>query len=268
MTRSGPSKIIGMVQRTTSAARALSSPSRVAILHALQRAGRPLGVDDLALAADVHVNTAREHLDRLRTAGFVDRAAERRGTRGRPRILWAVVDRPAAATLDERFRDHLLRTILAGYGGDAAAMAAQAERAGAAWARQNVASCRDAGAVEPDPAEPAPAGHADRAAGAGRDPRTADAEDGDRPAAAWRQLAVLETHLEDLGLAPELDADGRRMHLRDCPFLPLAQEQTEMLCSVHLGVARGVLACEDGPVRAERLEAFVAPGHCILHLTR
>jgi predicted ArsR family transcriptional regulator len=232
-----------MVQRTTSAARALASPSRVAILDALQRADRPLGVEELAAAADVHVNTAREHLERLRRAGFVDRSVEHRGTRGRPRVLWAAVDRPAAATLDERFRGHLLRTVLEGYGPDARRSAEAAERAGEAWAREHYGPSRapgpgDGGATQ------------------------AEAVD------AWRQLAVLETHLEDLGLAPELDPDGRRVHLRDCPFLPLARARTEMVCSVHLGVARGVLACEDGPVRAERLEPFVGPGHCVLHLSR
>ena len=242
-----------MVQRTTSAARALASPSRVAILHALQGAGGPLGVEDLAAAAGVHVNTAREHLDRLRTAGFVDRTIERRGTRGRPRVLWLTVDRPAAATVDERFRDHLLRVVLEGYGGDALTSAKAAEQAGEAWARENAESCR-ASARDADGDAPAAAGGTPAAAGAHQ--------------AAWRQLAVLETHLEDLGLDPELDPDGRRVHLRDCPFLPLARERTEMVCSVHLGVVRGVLACEDGPVRAERLEPFVGPGHCILHLSR
>lgn len=249
-----------MVQRTTSAARALASPSRVAILDALQRADRPLGVEELAAAAAVHVNTAREHLDRLRRAGFVDRSVEHRGTRGRPRVLWVAVDRPAAATLDERFREHLLRTVLEGYGPDAGLSPAAAERAGEAWAREHVDPCREGSGVRG-----ARGATGSRPGDAGR-PGPGAAPDA--AAAAWRQLAVLETHLEDLGLAPELDPDGRRVHLHGCPFLPLAQERTEMVCSVHLGVARGVLACEDGPVRAERLEPFVGPGHCVLHLSR
>ncbi|EYR61906.1 regulatory protein IclR, partial [Actinotalea ferrariae CF5-4] len=124
-----------MVQRTTSAARALASPTRVAILHALQGADGPLGVEELAAAADVHVNTTREHLERLRVAGFVDRTLERRGTRGRPRVLWMAVDRPAAATLDERFREHLLRVVLEGYDADGTPSPAAAVRAGEAWAR-------------------------------------------------------------------------------------------------------------------------------------
>nr|WP_297424422.1 helix-turn-helix domain-containing protein [uncultured Actinotalea sp.] len=239
------------MQRTTSAARALASPSRVAILHELQRAGGPLGVDDLAAAAGVHVNTAREHLDRLRAAGFVDRTVEHRGTRGRPRVLWLAVDRPAAATLDIRFRDRLLEAVLAGY-------ADEAEQVGAAWARRHVAPSvtgrreGEAGDTRPD-APDQDATHPGDGAGAAR--------------AARRQLALLETHLEDLGLAPEVEPDGQRVHLWDCPFLDLAREHTEMVCSVHLGVARGVLACEEGPVRAERLEPFVGPGHCVLHLT-
>ena len=35
---------------------------------------------------------------------------------------------------------------------------------------------------------------------------------------------------------------------------------------MHLGVARGILAHEGGPVVAEKLDPMVGPSHCILHL--
>ena len=38
------------------------------------------------------------------------------------------------------------------------------------------------------------------------------------------------------------------------------------MCSVHLDVVRGVLAEQGGPLTADRLEPFVGPAHCLLHL--
>jgi predicted ArsR family transcriptional regulator len=69
-------------------------------------------------------------------------------------------------------------------------------------------------------------------------------------------------------LEPEGDADRLEVHLHRCPFLDLAHERPEVVCSVHLGLARGVLAQEGGPLTAEWLEPFVEPQHCVLHLSR
>lgn len=80
------------------------------------------------------------------------------------------------------------------------------------------------------------------------------------------QLAALGVHLEDLGFDPEPERDGRCVHLRRCPFATLARERTELTCSVHLDVIRGVMAAAGGPLTADRLEPFVGPTHCLLHL--
>lgn len=80
------------------------------------------------------------------------------------------------------------------------------------------------------------------------------------------QLAALGVHLEDLGFDPEPELDGRSMHLRRCPFATLARVRTELTCAVHLDVIRGVMATAGGPLTADRLEPFVGPEHCLLHL--
>lgn len=67
---------------------ALASRSRAALLEVLRTDGGALGVDELASAVGLHVNTTREHLDRLVSAGLVTRMPEHRTTRGRPRILY------------------------------------------------------------------------------------------------------------------------------------------------------------------------------------
>lgn len=232
--------------------RVLASSSRVEILHLLQRADTALGVDDLAALTGRHVNTTREHLERLRLAGYVERTTERRRTRGRPRVLYSAVDRAGGAGLDERLREHLLRSALEGYGVDLGDARAAAEEVGRAFVRENPDAHHRA--VEPsvDAAEPGDA--------VGEDPT------GQRLQAV-RQLAALEAHLVEMRMSPEVDLPAWQVHLRSCPFLDLARRRTEIVCSVHLGVLRGVLEKEGGPVSAERLVPFVAPGQCRVDLS-
>jgi predicted ArsR family transcriptional regulator len=61
----------------------LDSLSRINLLHALQTRGA-LTVDELAQAAGLHPNTAREHLHRLIAVGLVRSEPILRGNRGRP----------------------------------------------------------------------------------------------------------------------------------------------------------------------------------------
>ena len=74
--------------------------------------------------------------------------------------------------------------------------------------------------------------------------------------------------LEDLGFAPERrTADGeQQVGLRHCPFLELAENRTNVVCPVHLGLMRGALETWKAPVTVDRLEAFVEPDLCIAHL--
>lgn len=71
--------------------RALASASRISLLETL-RCGRRMTITELAEAVDLHPNTTREHLARLVDAGFVTCEPEERQTRGRPRILYRLID--------------------------------------------------------------------------------------------------------------------------------------------------------------------------------
>lgn len=233
---------------TANAHRVLASSSRVELLHLLQRAGCPVGVEELARQTGRHVNTTREHLERLRAGGFVERSVERRRTRGRPRILYAAVDRMGGATLDERLREHLLRAALRAYGEAVDDPGQAAEEEGRAFFREN------AGQVRGD--------------GAGADDGEARLPDlGGPRAQALRQVAALETHLDEMRMSPEVDLPAWQVHLHACPFLDLARERTDVVCSVHLGVIRGVLEKEGGPVRAEGLVPFTGPRRCRVDLS-
>lgn len=253
-----------MVSRSVSAYRALASDKRVSMLHALQRSDSPLGVDELAAAVGLHVNTAREHLERLIDSGFVASEPELRTTRGRPRILYSAVERIAPATTDGWARDQLMRVLVAGYGRRLPSATGAAEDAGTVWGR-SLTPTRSAVSVDREQrvSAHAVAVRTDAVGGAtGSCTAVADA------IAGLAQLAALEAHFDDLGFEPEGDADRLEVHLRRCPFLDLAHERPEIVCSVHLGLARGVLAQEGGPLTAEWLEPFVEPQHCVLHLNR
>ncbi|WP_156832056.1 helix-turn-helix domain-containing protein [Yaniella halotolerans] len=96
--------------------RGLTEESRVRLLHAVQlHPGQAL--KDLASEADVHVNTARDHLRVLEAEGFVVSAPVDTGRRGRPPMGYWPVERsehsPAAQERAEEAsaRGELLRRL-------------------------------------------------------------------------------------------------------------------------------------------------------------
>lgn len=73
--------------------------------------------------------------------------------------------------------------------------------------------------------------------------------------------------MADLGFAPERDAsDPRRIGLRHCPFLELAEARPQVVCGAHLGLLQGVLEAWQAPITADRLEPFAEPDRCLVHL--
>jgi predicted ArsR family transcriptional regulator len=73
--------------------------------------------------------------------------------------------------------------------------------------------------------------------------------------------------MADLGFAPERDAlDPQRIGLRHCPFLELAEARPQVVCGAHLGLLQGVLDGWQAPITADRLEPFVEPDRCLVHL--
>ena len=66
----------------------LASLSRMNLLYQLQSRGT-MTVNDLAEAASLHHNTAREHLERLINDGFVTCSPETRESKGRPKMLYS-----------------------------------------------------------------------------------------------------------------------------------------------------------------------------------
>jgi predicted ArsR family transcriptional regulator len=265
-----------MASRRVSAYRALASDKRVLMLHEMQRRGEPLGIDELAAAVGLHVNTAREHLERLIDSGFVESRPEQRTTRGRPRILYSAVERIAPATTDGWARDQLMRLLVSGFGRRLPSASGAAEDAGSVWGRSLTTN---------GPSKPGNRGHrilshpsgptggASPVPADAEPPAACDGEDAVVPAPEGldhelQQLAALTVHFGDLGFEPEGGDDPLELRLHRCPFRELARERPEIVCSVHLGLARGVLAQQGGPLTAEWLEPSAETQGCVLHLAR
>lgn len=215
--------------------RALSNEVRTRLLEVLG-AEPDLDASTLAERVGLHVNTVRTHLGVLEEAGLVEPVVEQRERPGRPRLLYRAVepDRVASAG-DEEHGYRFLAGILASYL-DATVEdgAAAAEAAGAGWGSYVVGS-------------PAPFTKLE-------------------PAAAIERLVAL---LDELGFEPRLDEDDParpRLLLRRCPFLEVAQEHQQVVCSVHLGLMRGALGELGADVEAEDLIPWAQPEQCVSHL--
>jgi len=77
-----------------------------------------------------------------------------------------------------------------------------------------------------------------------------------------RQLAVL---LTELGFEPEVPS-ADEIRLRHCPFLEIAREHPDVVCSVHLGLMQGAMADWAAPVTVEELTPFAEPDVCVARL--
>jgi predicted ArsR family transcriptional regulator len=209
---------------------ALDGGSRAAVMDALRQASTPLTAYDLAERLGLHANTIRFHLRRLVEAGLVHEAPAVRSGRGRPRLVYAVI--PGEALQHEPRGYRLLAQILASHlVASAPDAAASAIAAGRRWGQFLTE-------------RPAPFQHLDA--------RTA----------SERLVGTFAA----LGFQPELAEDRRRVLLHRCPFREVAEQQPEVVCSVHLGLMRGVLAALGAPLEATRLEPFVTPRLCVAHL--
>lgn len=206
--------------------------SRARVLEILQTAGTPLGVGEIATRVGLHPNTARFHLDGLVDQGLAQRSREDRETPGRPRALYVASTGVAPAG---RRTYRLLAQILTSHLANTSRHPEKAAlKAGEEWGRYL--------AERPTPF------------------RRVDAS------SATRDLTAA---LDEIGFAPEPVTTGRKRQilLHHCPFREAAEAHREVVCTIHLGLMRGILAELNAPLDAERLEPFVEPNLCVAHLS-
>lgn len=206
---------------------ALSVTSRRRLLEVLQSAGEPMDIAALAEAVDLHVTTARVHLQVLQDAALVDRAVERSGRMGRPRQLYVAAE---ASHGHEGHRQ--LATLLAGaLSTDPIVAASLAEEAGRQWA-EDVVPVREELSWE---------------------------EASDRLSELFQQLGFAPRAVDGDGC--------RHLELDGCPFRELARAHPDVVCTVHRGLQRGALERLGSPAAAQaRLRPFVEADLCITDL--
>jgi predicted ArsR family transcriptional regulator len=213
--------------------RALADPTRRHLLRLLDDAGLSMEVGDLAKLVGLHPNTVRGHLELLRHAGMVTRSSESRSRPGRPKMLYRSAPRRARSPGSEGYQ--FLSEVLASYmQAHLADPAAAAEEAGRAWGHHMVDRLEPFARLDPT-----------------------------------EVVRHIVTALAELGFAPEEQHEGTRIMVRlhDCPFREVARTRSDVVCSVHLGILRGMAEELGGSVEVEDLRPFVEPSLCIASLS-
>lgn len=208
-------------------------PTRARVLALLQDAAEPMTAAAAGARLGLHVNSVRFHLDALTEDGLVTRRREERNTPGRPKVLYAAATTaPHVAHRSYRLLAEILTSFLADRLPDPGA---SAEQAGEAWGRYL--------APAPEPF---------------RRPREPEA------------LDSLVQALDRMGFDSHVVDEPRslRLEISHCPFLEVAAGHNEVVCSIHLGLMRGVLAQIGAPATVDTLEPLVEPSRCIAHLSR
>lgn len=215
--------------------RALASPVRRRLLERLRASEQPVDVFGLAEGSGLHVNTVRGHLSVLEEAHLVASEAEQRDRVGRPRLVYRPTRRGTEELTPSEGGYRFLAGVLASYlSASAAAPRAAAEEAGTEWGRHLVEGPAPFQSFEPREA-------IDR---------------------------VVEM-LDEFGFAPQLevtDESAPKVLLHRCPFLDVAREHQDVVCSVHLGLMRGALDELGVQVEAGDLRPFVEPDLCVADL--
>lgn len=202
------------------------------MLRLLQAADAPLSIAQIADELGVHPNTVRFHLDTLVEEGRVEHTEPDHRGRGRPALMFqAIRQMDRGGTRHFRLLAEILTIGLAADQDPSG----KALAAGREWGRRL-----------------RPPDHLDE------EPAAADTTD---------QLVDM---LDELGFAPErLESDTvglEKLGLRHCPFLELAEEATDVVCPIHLGLMQGALEVIDASMTVDRLDPFAQPDLCVAHL--
>jgi predicted ArsR family transcriptional regulator len=208
--------------------KALADDTRYAVYQELAASTTALSAPELADRLNVHANTVRLHLERLRDVGLVDVEAVHRGTVGRPQHLYFL----AAGAPGLGF-DPPAHALLAGL------MAALAERVGA----------------EPDDAV-----QIGQAWGVEAGRRMPAGSCVDALETELRRLGFEPA----LGPGDGTSEGAERIEFLHCPFRELAEAYPELVCNLHRGLCVGVVD-QAGGGRVEEFATLYDPEPC--HVT-
>lgn len=207
------------------------SPERQIVLKALRAATSPLRVRDLVQEFGLHENTIREHLEGLVASEHAERVTLISPGRGRPSYGYRSRT-DFVAEIEPQVREYaslalVLAKQLAAIGGNAKQAAISA---GEEWAHEFLNS--------------------------------AQAPSKSKVAVRQRVYEILHS----LGYSPAASSKRSPIRLQSCPLLAAARLEPEIICSVHLGLIRGLISQSGENPDAVELIQFAEPGSCRLTL--
>jgi predicted ArsR family transcriptional regulator len=197
----------GMASARLDLLKALGDNTRYAIYLELARSPVPLATAEVADTLELHVNTVRPHLERMREVGLLEVAPDHRGAPGRPQHRYSLAtDAPSLGLEPPTFRA-LSRMLL----GVAARAGARRDEAAAAG--------REQGAAE---AQAAPVG----------------VPCADALVELLGRLGFDPTTVEEEGTTT--------VGFAHCPFQELAEANPELVCGLHRGLVEGFVETVGG----------------------
>lgn len=239
--------------------KALGDNTRYAIYLELARATAPLSTGDIAEVLELHPNTVRPHLERMREIGLLEVEQDNRGTVGRPQHRYRLaVDAPSLGLEPPAYP--ILAGLLAEVAASMAPSADEVAAAGRARGRQ-VAADRLARLLDDEPAATANSAVAPAGAPVGVQPSDEDL--------ALVELCIGEivAELSDMGYDPAVASVEARttVAFTRCPFQELAEAHPEVVCHLHRGIVEG-MAEYLGGVAVERFGTIVDRDPCRVDL--
>jgi predicted ArsR family transcriptional regulator len=206
--------------------KALGDNTRYAIYLELARSPLPLTTAEIAEALDLHVNTVRPHLERMRDVGLLRVDTEARGGVGRPQHRYSLATDAPALGLEPSPFPTLARMLL---------------RAAAT-----------AGLERGDVTD------------AGRDQGRLDAAQWDDDVVALDALIVEQATLGFDPAVVEHDGHAT-MAFAHCPFRDLAEAHPDLVCGLHCGLVEGFVGAFDD-AEVERFHTIVDRNPCQVDL--
>lgn len=190
--------------------KALGDNTRYAIYLELARSSRPLATAEIAETLDLHPNTVRPHLERMREVGLLTIGAEPRGTVGRPQHRYSLASEAPSLGLEPATFPVLARMLV-----------------------------RVAAEAGLDRAEVVDAGREQGDADAVTIARDLDITTAD----AGTCVEGLVARLDALGFDPAVagDDDQATVAFAHCPFRELAEAHPEIVCALHEGLVAGIV---------------------------
>ncbi len=88
----------------------------------------------------------------------------------------------------------------------------------------------------------------------------------DLDTAATHQIDAIVDHLIESGFDPLVDEADLTIDLSPCPHAESQSAHRDILCSVHLGIMRGVLTASGGPLDVSGMRPSCDPTRCVVQL--